>query len=871
MKFKVATLALVLFSCLAAPAQRLPNVAVPEHYSLRLVPDFGAAKFSGDESIDIRVLQSTYAITVNALEITFEEVTITSGGTTQRAEVTLQPKQETATLTIPKPLPAGSAQIHIRYTGVLNDKLRGFYLSEADGNKYAVTQFEPTDARRAFPSFDEPAYKAIFDIAVAAPAGDTAISNARIVADEPGPGPLHTIRFAPTPKMSTYLVAVLVGRFECIQGGADDVPIRVCTPPGKQELGRFALNASESFLKYYNRYFAIKYPYGKLDLIAIPDFEAGAMENTGAITFRDIALLLNEKEASVPQLKEVALVIAHEMAHQWFGDLVTMEWWDDIWLNEGFATWMEGKPVAAWRPEWHVEMDGQRSTNEAMGSDSLRNTRPIREAAQTSAQINELFDEIAYNKTAAVLRMLEAYEGPQAFERGVNDYLQAHAYANATAQDFWTAEAAASKQPVDRILSSYVLNAGVPLISTEFHCAGADSSVTISQQRFLFDPSQAESRSKELWQIPVCMSLPGTDQPLSCDLLSQPQQKFRLSRCEPSMFLNSGAHGYYRTAYSREVVSALAPRVEQTLNPVERLSLLDNEWALVRTGLHPIGVFMALGEGLKDDRTPAIMDELGRRFRYITDNLITAHDRESYETWVRGLLRPAMQQLGTTATPADSDERRSLRAAVFRTLGYSGRDAETLGQARSLLQQYMKNPASVDPTLLDPVFTLSAMQGTPAMYEEFVARSKDAKTPEDYYRYLFALAQFTDPALLKRTLDYALSPAVRSQDAPFVIGAVMENSAGRELAWQFVQTHLDPLKQKASFAGTAVMVRFAGDFCTATSKQQVQQFFGDHPVPGAERTLRQTLEDIQNCVDLKAQQGMALASWLNEHPTAAGE
>jgi aminopeptidase N len=682
---------------------------------------------------------------------------------------------------------------------------------------------------------------------------------------------LHTIRFAPTPKMSTYLVAVLVGKFECIQGGADDVPIRVCTPPGKQELGRFALNASESFLKYYNRYFTIKYPYDKLDLIAIPDFEAGAMENTGAITFRDIALLVNEKEASVPQLKEVAMVVAHEMAHQWFGDLVTMEWWDDLWLNEGFATWMEGKPVAAWRPEWHVEMDEQRSTNEAMASDSLRNTRPIREAAQTSAQINELFDEIAYNKTAAVLRMLEAYEGPQAFERGVNDYLKAHAYANATAQDFWIAEAAASKQPVDRILSSYVLNAGVPLISAEFHCAGADSSVTISQQRFSFDRSQAEGRSKQLWQIPVCMSLPGTDQPVSCNLLSQPQQEFRLSRCEPSMFLNSGAHGYYRTAYRREVVNALVPKVEQTLEPVERLSLLDNEWALVRAGDHPIGAFMALAEGMKDDQTPAIMNELGRRFRYIKDNLITAQDRESYEAWVRGLLHPAMQQLGTTAAPADSDERRSLRAAVFLTLGYSGREAETLRQARSLLQQYLKNPASVDPTLLDPVFTLSAMQGTPAMYEEFRARSENAKTPEDYYRSLFALTQFSDPGLLKRTLEYALSPAVRSQDAPFVIGAVMENPTGKELAWQFVQTHWDSLRQKASFAGMAAMVRYAGDFCTATSKQQVHKFFGEHPVPGAERTLRQTLEDIQNCVDLKAQQGTALASWLNEHPTAAGE
>ncbi len=494
---------LAVSTCFAlhAHAQRLPQSVHPEHYQLLLTPNLKDATFAGSEKIDVLLDQPLDSISLNAVEIKFQSVTTKIDGKDLKATVTEDEKKEQATFNFNRTLPAGRLTLQIEYTGILNGQLRGFYLSKTAKRNYAVTQFEPTDARRAFPSFDEPAFKATFDVTLVVDKNDTAISNTNIVSDTPGPVvEQHTIRFATTPKMSTYLVAFLVGDFQCTSGESDGTPIRACATPDKVEYTKFALSAAEFVLHYYNTYFGIKYPMPKLDMIALPDFEAGAMENFGAITYRETDLLIDEKTASVGSKKNVALVVAHEMAHQWFGDMVTMQWWDNLWLNEGFATWMENKPVAAWRPEWNIPQDVAAGLNGTLNLDAQRTTRSIRAKADTPDEINQMFDGITYGKAGALLLMVENYEGEETFRQGVHNYLKAHIYGNATAEDFWNTQTEVSHRPIDKIMESFVVQPGEPILNFENPAGG---SVSASQQRFFLSPS-AKAEKPQTWSVPVC-------------------------------------------------------------------------------------------------------------------------------------------------------------------------------------------------------------------------------------------------------------------------------------------------------------------------------------------------------------------------------
>ena len=355
------------------------------------------------------------------------------------------------------------------------------------------------------------------------------------------------------------MAALVVGNFEYIEGEADGIPIRVYSTPGKKEMGKFALESAEHILSYYDKYFSIKYPYGKLDLIGLPDFSAGAMENTGCITFREVILLIDEKQGSIDLKKEIASVIAHEMAHQWFGDLVTMKWWDDIWLNEGFATWMSSKPDQAWKPEWNFKLDDVSETGGTLNTDSLANTRPIHQAADTPAQIMELFDGIAYGKAAAVLRMLESYLGEETFRAGVNAYIQQHQYANATADDFWEAQAKTSKKPVDQIMPTFVKQAGVPIINVKSQCSGDSTTVTLDQRRYYYDREKFQAPNDQLWQVPtVHEGIQLGRARRSANFSPSGEQTFTLPGCSNWVLANAGATGYYRVGYQPDAVRALA-------------------------------------------------------------------------------------------------------------------------------------------------------------------------------------------------------------------------------------------------------------------------------------------------------------------------
>jgi aminopeptidase N len=869
MKRMLAVLTVVLAALSWANAQRLPEVAVPENYKLTFTPDLEKATFAGDETIAIRVLKPTSEITLNAVDIDFHDVAITSSGKTQTAKVTPEKDKEMAVLAVEKPLAAGPATIHITYSGILNNEMRGLYIGKDDqGRKYAATQFESTDARRAYPSFDEPAYKATFDITAVADKGLVAISNTTVASDMPGPGDKHTVRFATSPKMSSYLAALVIGNFSYIEGSADGIPIRVYNVTGKEQTGRFALEVAEHVLSYYDKYFNIEYPYGKLDLVGIPDFSAGAMENTGCITFREVLLQFDEEHGSVGLKKVIASVIAHEMAHQWFGDLVTAKWWDDIWLNEGFATWMSSKPIEAWRPEWNFDLDDVSNTEGTLNTDSLANTRPIHQAADTPAQIQELFDGIAYGKAAAVLRMLESYLGEKTFEAGVNAYLQEHQYANATAADFWEAQAKTSKKPVDRIMPTFVTQAGAPIINVKSQCSGNATTVTLEQRRYYFDRAKFEAPNDQLWEIPLCMKSSTGAQ--KCELLTKREQTLSLPGCSTWVMADAGATGYYRSGYRPETVRALASDAESKLSPAERIALQADIWASVRVGREPVGDYLAFTQGLASDRNRAVLGDVFGRLNFIGQYLVTDADRESYRAWMRQYLTPILNDVGWQPKPGESDEQRTLRASLFNSLGYDARDPQVLAEARKIADQTLDNPASVDRELAGGALGVAAINGDEAFYDRLMTAVKNAKSQEEYYMYLFTLGQFDNPKLLERTLDYAISPDVRSQDTLQLIGAVFGNPAGQKQAWDFVLAHWDAVQKSGGPFASAAVVQASSAFCDANMRDQVQSFYAAHKIPAAERAYRQSIERINNCVDLKSQQEPQLASWLGQHGSAAG-
>ena len=857
----LALLALTLLTALPASAQRLPTTVKPSHYDLAFVVDLPRERFEGTETIRVQVAEPTVKVVLNAFEIEFREVTIGSGATAQTAKVTLDEASQTATLTVPQPLAKGDTEIHAKFSGILNSKLRGFYISKTKLRKYAVTQFESTDARRAFPCFDEPSFKATFAVTLTIDRGDTAISNGKVLSDVPGPAiTQHTMKFSTSPKMSSYLVAMTVGDFKCLEGAADNIPIRICATPDKRDLTRIALESAQQVLRFYNWYYAIKYPFGKLDVVAVPDFAAGAMENTGAIFYRETDLLAETKSASVGTRKTIASILAHEMAHQWFGDLVTMQWWDDIWLNEGFATWMANKPLAAAHSDWNVDVDEAEENRTALGLDSLNTTRPIHNDVSTPAQIDEAFDAIAYQKGAAVLRMLESYVGAETFKKGINAYLQAHAYGNATSEDFSKSIASSSGKPVERILPTFVNQPGVPLLDVSVACEGNQTAVTLRQQRFAIDPARAETGR---WQIPICVKAPGQSTP-SCEVMTEASHTMKLAgACAPWVFANAGAHGYYRTAYPSEMLRTLAPHVATDLSAPERLVLLDDEWALVRAGRHTAADYLTLAGGYGREHMSGVLAEVARRFAAIDEDLTTDATRPRFEAFVRTLLRPLFDEIGFAGPASEPDERRSLRAVLVGTLGTYADDPDVVAKSRAALDRSLTGGPALEPTVAGAIVTAAARHGDEKLFDALTAAAERATSPEDQYRYLFALADFRDPALAQRGLERSLTPQLRSQDTAIYLARFLVNPASRSLAWTFVKEHWAALEPKVVISlGDVNLTRSLGAFCDARSRDDIKAFFAAHPLPGAARTLTQTLEQINNCIALRDKQTPAVAAWL---------
>jgi aminopeptidase N len=588
------------------------------------------------------------------------------------------------------------------------------------------------------------------------------------------------------------------------------------------------------------------------------------MENVGAITFRERMLLADPDHSSMDLRKTIASVIAHEIAHQWFGDLVTMKWWDDIWLNEGFATWAANKPLAAWKPEWRMDLNATEETQKALGLDALRSTRAIRTRVSTPDEINEVFDPIAYEKTSGVLNMIEAFVGPESFRQGVSSYLKKYAYANAAGEDFWSEMTKVTGKPVDQIMKTYVDQTGAPVISVRSTTNQGTNELTLTQQRFYGSPEAAapSSSASQQWTIPVCIGRQG--QAPRCELMKEPTQVVRLPAGTGPAFINAESRGYYYSEYNPEAVLALG-KAAGTLKAPERVTLVGDEWRLVRAGRHDIGTYLDLAAVMAADDTPSVIDDLSARLGAVGTSVADTNQRTAYKAWIRSHFGPVLESLGVPGKATDAEGTQGRRATLLMLLGDTADDTAVQQRAKALALAYLDDRTAVPPNIVGAVLRTAAAGGDRALYDRYMAElTKNRSQPEEYYRFFNALGWFRDPALVTRTLEFASSNEVRSQDTSTLIGILLNQPAAQDTAWAFVKSHWAPLTDKLGvFQGIPGIVSSLGGFCSAEKAADIRAFFAKNPVPAAARGLQQGLERIESCLALDARQSAPFARWLS--------
>jgi puromycin-sensitive aminopeptidase len=828
---------------------RLPVTIGPVRYALDLHVDPSQDRFAGEAEIHLDVARSTETLEIHSVDLELESCELEDAkGRVEVRKIEARAARESLELRLTRALRRGRATLRLRWSGPLRTDLRGLYLARSGRRRYATTQLEAADARRMFPCFDEPDRKARFRITVTTPRKLTAVSNAPIERVRTR-GRLKTIEFAETPKLSTYLIALTVGELEASRRRyCGKTPIRVWCVPGKRHLAGFALEAAAESLARLERYFGIPYPYAKLDLIAVPDFEFGAMENAGAVTFRESLLLTDPKTISSAERKRVAEVMAHELAHMWFGDLVTMAWWDDLWLNEAFATWMAFTIVDQWKPEWKLWLDFEHARGAALGEDALRNTHPLYIDVRTPDEATENFDLITYEKGAAVVRMLERWLGAPAFRRGVRKYIRRHREGNARGAQLWDALEEASGQPVREVAESWIERPGFPELRVRLASRGGRATLVASQSRFFSSPRVAASERRARWPIPAVLRVqPARGRSrLERHLLTRANARIDLGEAGSVrwVYANAEESGFYRPLHDARLLGALGPELGR-LSAAERIGIVGHQWAGLRAGSASLADFLGLVEALREEPEPEVLEALAGPLGVLARSVAHAAGGDVPERFRERLVAhfvPAFDALGWQTRRGESEELRLRRAALLRLAGGVAEAPELMREASRRIFDYARDRSTLDPNLAGSVVELAARAGDERLWETYVRLMRRAKTPQERTRFELGLAAFRDPRLVTRTLELSLGRDVPTQDVVPLLVRLLANREAREATWRFIQRRWKALGPRVSPGLAPRLVAALPALETRAHRREVAAFVRAHPLPTAARALRQALE-----------------------------
>lgn len=796
---------------------RLSKNIVPIEYDIQLRPDLENFTFEGIETLTLSILKKTKILTLHSKELEIETAQVAG----IFAKISYDKKRETVNLLFPEFIFVGKIKLTLVFKGILNDKMRGFYRSRYTilDKEYhmATTQFESTDARRAFPCFDEPAQKAVFCVSLIIPKGKTAISNTLPVSVMEHETGYEIVKFSPTPKMSTYLLAFIVGDFEYIESKTNNsVKVRVFTTPGKKHQAKFALECAVKTLEFYDKYFDIAYPLPVLDMIAIPDFTAGAMENWGAITYRESTLLVDENHSSLSNKQWVALVIAHEIAHQWFGNLVTMEWWTHLWLNEGFASYIEYLAVDKLFPKWDIWT--QFSTNElgkALRLDALTHTHPIEIPVHHPDEIGEIFDEVSYSKGASIIRMLADYLGEKNFRDGLRYYLKKHSYKNTETIHLWQAFEKVTKKPVAKMMHNWTSKPGYPVIKASI----TNNKLNLSQERFFASPiSKVKAKDKTKWEVPI---------------------NFKKNK------VNFGETGFYRTAYSKELLEKLKIPVEKKLlSARDRLGIIRDLFALAEAGTIPTTDVLEFISTYKKEDNYTVWLELAMGLGQLEQLLAQENYKENLNKIILELFSPIFTRLGWNKKDKELHTDTLLRSLVISRLGRSGHK-EIIAEAKNKFTK-----GNIHPDVRGAIYATVATWGGMKEYNLFVKKYRTEKLHEEKNRIGNALGDFRNPKILKLTCEFTFSDHVRKQDTIGIISSVGINPIGRDVWLNFVQNNWKTLVTRYGDGGhtLARLVTAISGSAEERHLKSFNKFFATHDAPGAKRATQQVIERLEGNV-----------------------